>query len=646
MMNKKCSQNTKYSITAQSVKITDFAKPAVTKLIVAACLGLGSLLAHVPAEAAGFNPRDTSVQMFHWRWNDIAKECTNWLGPQGYGGVQISPPTAANAGANWWTIYQPVDYTSFNSRMGNASDLQTMINTCHAAGVRVYADVVVNHLAAGSGTATNGASWNASALTYPRFSANDFHAACDIQNGDYGTPGNRNNVTTCRLVGLPDLNTGSSYVQGQIQNYLNSLINLGIDGFRFDAAKHIQQSELASIVGGVSHTSKAGEPLWITQEIIPDGNVNRSSYLSIGTINEFQFPFAMRALFRNENGASISQLQTVMGTPGNWGGTWGFVNSSNATVFVNNWDTERNGSSLNTSNHTGAINDAAGTKRYDLANILMLAWPYGEAQIHSGFNFSNNDADAPALSPFDSTGNPLINQSWDFIHRWSDISNMVAFRTTTSGQGVNNFTTGNANQIAFNRGSKGFVAINNDAGTWTTTFQTLLPAGVYCNVVHGTANAAKTACSADAITVATNGSFSATIPANNGATSVPAIALHVNQKLNGGGPTCSTVAVSFRVANANTVPGQNVYVAGNRTELGNWTATTTNALTIESSGANAAWSRTLQLPPATAIQYKFLKHGAVADVWESNQSTNSGNREAVTPACGGSLILDAGSFQF
>jgi len=69
-------------------------------------------------------------------------------------------------------------------------------------------------------------------------------------------------------------------------------------------------------------------------------------------------------------------------------------------------------------------------------------------------------------------------------------------------------------------------------------------------------------------------------------------------------------------------------------------------LTIESSGANAAWSRTLQLPPATAIQYKFLKHGAVADVWESNQSTNSGNREAVTPACGGSLILDAGSFQF
>jgi alpha-amylase len=36
----------------------------------------------------------------------------------------------------------------------------------------------------------------------------------------------------------------------------------------------------------------------------------------------------------------------------------------------------------------------------------------------------------------------------------------------------------------------------------------------------------------------------------------------------------------------------------------------------------------------------------VATVWESNQSTASGNREAVTPACGGTLTLDAGSFKF
>ncbi|MDO9193265.1 MAG: alpha-amylase Aml, partial [Undibacterium sp.] len=100
----------------------------------------------------------------------------------------------------------------------------------------------------------------------------------------------------------------------------------------------------------------------------------------------------MREAYRNLNGARISQNRTYKGTPGTWGGTWGFItDSSKATVFVNNWDTERNGDSMNASNKTGATNDTNGTKRYDLANIFMLAWPYGEAQVHSGFNFTSND---------------------------------------------------------------------------------------------------------------------------------------------------------------------------------------------------------------------------------------------------------------
>lgn len=598
------------------------------------------------AQAAVLNPRGTSVQMFHWKWKDIAKECTNWLGPQGYGAVQISPPTAAMNGVNWYDIYQPVDYTSFTSKMGNLTEFQSMITACHNAGVRVYVDVVANHLSAANGTATNGATFSATTLTYPRFSASDFHANCAIQDADYGTPGNRNSITSCRLVGLPDLNTGSAYVQTQIKNYLTSLINMGVDGFRFDAAKHIAQADLQAIYNGVSHTSLAGESLWVTQEIIPDGNVDRNSYLTIGTVNEFKFAYAMKAMFRNENGNSISQIRAIMGTPGNWGGTWGFLNSTNATAFVNNWDTERSGDSMNVANKTGSVpNDTVGSKRYDLANILMLAWPYGDVQLHSGFNFSNKDADAPAASPFDASGNPKINVDWDFVHRWSDISNMVAFRNVTNGQGVDNFTTGTANQIAFNRGAKGFVAINNEFSAWNATLQTLLPAGTYCNVVRGVLNAAKTDCTGEKITVAANGTVSLSIPANGGSL-VPAVALHINQKVSGGTNTCTSVPVTFRVSNANTVFGQNVYVAGNRAELGNWAPSSVNLLNIEGSGANVPWSRTIQLPPSTAIQFKFMKSGAVANVWERNQATASGNREATTPACGSSLTLDAGSFQF
>ena len=89
-----------------------------------------------PAFAANFNPRDTSVQLFEWSWNDLATECTQFLGPQGYGGIQISPPGASKTTSTWWGVYQPVNYVNLTSRFGTQSQLKSMIDTCHAAGVR------------------------------------------------------------------------------------------------------------------------------------------------------------------------------------------------------------------------------------------------------------------------------------------------------------------------------------------------------------------------------------------------------------------------------------------------------------------------------------------------------------------------------
>jgi alpha-amylase len=490
----------------------------------------GALLAlALPAVAGSLAPSDTSVQMFHWRWNDIAQECRDWLGPQGYAAVQISPPSAAQRGVNWYDIYQPVDLTDLNSKMGSAAELRNMVQVCHTAGVRVYADVVINHLAAGSGTATNGAIWDAATLSYPRFSAKHFHPSCDIQRPDYGTPGNRQSVTSCRLSGLPDFETADPYVQQELRTFLNALIDVGIDGFRVDAAKHIAQPELVSIFKGVNTTTKLGNKLWVTQEAIGDGNVDLKSYLAVGTVNEFKFARTLKTLFRKDNDAGIAQIPAIMGTPGQWGGKSGFLDSGDVTVFVNNWDTERKEGSLNASNRTGSVNDTVGTQRYQLANIFMLAWPYGEVQLHSGFNFKVSGEDAPLASPFDAQGRPKINQEWDFIHRWPALSNMVAFRRATAGQGVNDFTQGSLHQLAFNRGSSGFVAINNERAPWALRFKTRLPAGEYCNVVSGVLNAAHTACGGETVKVDADGYVNLTV-APDGGEQTPAVALHIQQR--------------------------------------------------------------------------------------------------------------------
>lgn len=34
--------------------------------------------------------RSAMVHLFEWKWEDIASECERYLGPKGFGGVQVS----------------------------------------------------------------------------------------------------------------------------------------------------------------------------------------------------------------------------------------------------------------------------------------------------------------------------------------------------------------------------------------------------------------------------------------------------------------------------------------------------------------------------------------------------------------------------
>ncbi len=54
------------------------------------------------------------------------------------------------------------------------------------------------------------------------------------------------------------------------------------------------------------------------------------------------------------------------------------MDSDKAAVWVTNWDTERNGSSLTTRDGTS----------YLLANAFMLAYDYGQPHIFSGYYYA------------------------------------------------------------------------------------------------------------------------------------------------------------------------------------------------------------------------------------------------------------------
>ncbi|MFJ4986509.1 carbohydrate-binding module family 20 domain-containing protein [Streptomyces sp. NPDC088732] len=548
--------------------------------------GLAALLATAglavvsqePAQAAPPGSKDVTATLFEWKFASVAKECTSTLGPAGYGYVEVSPPQEHIQGSQWWTSYQPVSYR-IAGRLGDSTAFKNMVDTCHAAGVKVIADAVVNHMSAGSGTGTGGTSYTK--YNYPGYYQDqDFHS-CRSSIVDYT---NRDNVQNCELVGLADLNTGSDYVRSTIAAYLNSLISLGVDGFRIDAAKHIASGDLAAVKAKLSKPSV----FWAQEVIYGSGEaVQPGEYTGTGDVDAFQGAYDLKRIFSNEKLAYLS----------NWGASWGagYLPSGQARTFVDNWDTERNGSTLNYK--AGAT--------YTLANVYMLAWPYGSPNVYSGYEFSDNDSGPPNGG----TVNACYSDGWKCQHAWPQIAGMVGFHNAVAGTAVTNWWSNGNNAIAFGRGSKGFVAINHESGPISQTFTTSLPAGTYCDVQHSGAT----------YTVASNGTFTATVGAND------AVALYAGAPCGGGGSAPASGA-SFSV-NATTVWGQNVYVVGGNAALGNWN--TAGALLLSSS-AYPVWKLDVAMGAGTSFEYKYIKKDANGNVtWESGA-----NRTATVPASG------------
>jgi alpha-amylase len=227
------------------------------------------------------------VDLFGWPYDDIAQECSDFLGKAGYMGVKINPPQESvlsdawpQSGQRnpWYFVYQPVSFRLY-SRLGSRSQLRSMIQTCRANGVRVYADAVVNHMtgggndvlnhryASGSSCTTWGAKSSAKkspyfthsytygysdvtgyrpALEYPAvpFSPSDFH--CERTLNSWTDPVQ---LQTGWLVGLTDLNTAKTYVRERIAQYFVDLMGIGFSGFRVDALKHIGPDDFGAIMG-------------------------------------------------------------------------------------------------------------------------------------------------------------------------------------------------------------------------------------------------------------------------------------------------------------------------------------------------------------------------------------------------------------
>ncbi|PNF33597.1 Alpha-amylase 1 [Cryptotermes secundus] len=465
------------------------------------CLVVSTVGVHSQKDPNVWANRSAIVHLFEWKFEDIAEECERFLAPKGYAGLQVSP-VQENVIVNspnrpWWERYQPISL-KIVSRSGNETAFRSMVSRCNAVGIRVYVDVILNHMTGNHEKAVGvgGSSADTFNFDYPAvpFERNDFNQpTCGIDN--YADPVN---VRNCELVGLHDLNQTEADVREKFITFLNLLVNCGVAGFRVDAAKHMWPKDLQYIYSQVDNlqTSQGFDPgsrPFIYQEVIDLGGegIHISDYTGFGRATEFKYSSEIGNAFLGNN--PIKYLS-------NFGEAWGFVGSGDALVFVDNHDNQRGGANILTYKQA---------KLYKMAVAFMLAYPYGYPRVMSSFYFNDFDQGPPQ----DANGNilsPIINSDdtcdngWVCEHRWRQIYNMVGFRNVVAGTGMNDWWDNWDKQIAFCRGDKGFIAFNDQYNVdFKESLQTCLPNGTYCDIISGSKS--EKGCTGKSVTVDENG---------------------------------------------------------------------------------------------------------------------------------------------
>ncbi len=161
------------------------------------------------------------LHCFDWKYNDIKAELKN-IAEAGFTAVQTSPVQTPDPLGQWYGLYLPREFNCTSGPLGSKAELQALCAEADNYGIKVICDVVANHLTGDHANIQN--DLKDRQYWHDEFDVSDWNNRYQVTNGK---------------IGMADLNTNHSYVQQVVFNYLESLKAIGVDGFRFDAAKHI-----------------------------------------------------------------------------------------------------------------------------------------------------------------------------------------------------------------------------------------------------------------------------------------------------------------------------------------------------------------------------------------------------------------------
>lgn len=455
----------------------------IASLVVASALLTSSFAAITSVNAAEVDSAQTAsadstlrdkvgdgvmLHAFNWSYNTI-KENLPAIAAAGYTTVQTSPvqqpkdySTSGDVTGQWWKLYQPISFhIAEQSWLGTKDDLKSLCDEADKYGIKIICDIVSNHIANADETRPDTVSnqvkkyepdFYKKRRTYTRTykgNASDSSVQAVVQG----------HVSNC-----PDLVTNDTAVQTYIINLLKECIDCGVDGFRFDAAKHIEtedDGEYASdywknITTSASsyYTQKTGDDLYIYGEILNNCGADRSYSSYTKYINVTDNKTGDAVLYNVTKGKASTATNATYKSG---------VAASNAVLWAESHDTYEGNSGSSGYSNTSSVSD----------EDVVKAWAIVASR-----------KDSTALF-FARPGTALMGGvSTDTTYKSTVVSEINKFHNLFVGQSEKLGSSGNIAYVA--RGTSGIVLSNCKGTNASVSISgTGLADGKYTDTVSG-----------------------------------------------------------------------------------------------------------------------------------------------------------------
>ncbi len=268
----------------------------------------------------------TVLHAWCWSFNSI-KENMAAIKEAGYTSVQTSPINAVVVGnggdkkftEQWYYHYQPTAYTIGNYQLGTEAEFIEMNRVAEQYGIKIIVDAVLNH------TTSNYNAISSEVKSITKWT----HGNTKIENW-----GSRWDVTQNSLLQLWEWNTQNPEVQQYLLKFLKNAVADGADGFRYDAAKHIElpgefPNEFGSNFWNVILNNGSE---FQYGEVLQDNISRDADYANLMSITASQYGHSIRDMLRNRNVNA-----------GNLGNYQAGVDPSKLVLWVESHDTYANG---------------------------------------------------------------------------------------------------------------------------------------------------------------------------------------------------------------------------------------------------------------------------------------------------------------